>query len=193
MPSRATWFLADWRRRIARRWYTADKALFAAVILPGLVLAGLGLGVQWHFARQDERREAARETERRELDCLARNVYYESRGEPLAGMYAVAEVTMNRTASRLYPGTVCEVVRQKNWDPIRGRFVGAFSWTEFRTMPEPTGAAWAQAREVAEAVYYRRVPAKFPGVMHFHATYVSPEWAKEKKVVARIGQHVFYR
>jgi spore germination cell wall hydrolase CwlJ-like protein len=31
------------------------------------------------------------------------------------------------------------------------------------------------------------------GVLHYHATYVQPEWSKEKERVARIGRHVFYR
>jgi spore germination cell wall hydrolase CwlJ-like protein len=31
------------------------------------------------------------------------------------------------------------------------------------------------------------------GVIHFHATYVKPEWSKERERVARIGKHVFYR
>jgi spore germination cell wall hydrolase CwlJ-like protein len=30
-------------------------------------------------------------------------------------------------------------------------------------------------------------------VIHFHATYVQPDWSKERRRVARIGKHVFYR
>ena len=32
-----------------------------------------------------------------------------------------------------------------------------------------------------------------PGVLHFHATYVRPDWSAERKRVAKIGRHVFYR
>ena len=42
----------------------------------------------------------------------------------MAGQYAVAEVTMNRKASRFYPKTVCEVVYQRE----------AFSWTGTRNL-----------------------------------------------------------
>ena len=62
-------------------------------------------------------------------DCLAFDVYFEARGEPEAGQYAVAEVTMNRVASGRYPDTVCGVVHQKNWDPLRKRYVSAFPGT----------------------------------------------------------------
>ena len=193
LSSRMYWAVAHWRRGALRWWHTADKATWSAMLLLGLVLGGFGFALQAHFAREDGRREAAREAERRNVDCLARNVYFEARGEPVAGMYAVAEVTMNRKASRLYPDSVCAVVYQKNWDGLRGRFVGAFSWTEFNSMPAPGGEAWERAQEVAEAVYYRRVSPTVPGALHFHASYIKPEWAKERKQVARIGRHVFYR
>src|SRR5262249_61291405 len=76
---------------------------------------------------------------------------------------------------------------QKNWDPLRGRYVGAFSWTEFDTLPTPTGEQWLQAWEVAEAVYYNRQPHVLDGAMFFHATYIKPDWAKTKKPIAKIG------
>ena len=193
LSSRMLWAVAHWRRGALRWWHTADKAAWAAVLLLGLVLAGFGAALQSHFARADERRHAAREAEGRNLVCLAKNIYFEARGEPVAGMVAVAEVTMNRKASRLYPDSVCGVVYQKNWDPLRGRFVGAFSWTEFNSLPAPEGEAWARAREVAEAVYYRRIAPTVPGALHFHASHIRPEWSKERKLVARIGRHLFYR
>jgi spore germination cell wall hydrolase CwlJ-like protein len=193
MFSSVYWTLASWRRALLRRWHTADKTAWAAVGLILAVLAGLGAGMQVHVEREEERREAARAIELENLACLARNVYFESRGEPPAGMRAVAEVTMNRVASRLYPGSVCAVVYQKNWDPIRKRYVGAFSWTEFDSLPEPEGEAWRRAQEFAEAAFYRRAPVTLPGVLHFHATHIRPEWSKEKTQVARIGRHLFYR
>ena len=42
-----------------------------------------------------------------------------SRGEPRSGQFAVAEVTMNRVASRYFPSTVCSVVYEKRWDVLR--------------------------------------------------------------------------
>src|SRR5262245_38605258 len=165
-------------------WYVTDKEplIFAAGLV--LVAAAFALALRSAYTHGDERRD---------LVCLARNVYFESRGEPLAGQHAVAEVTMNRLASGRYPGTVCGVVYQKNWDPLRKRYVGAFSWTEFDSLPAPMGEQWLQAWEVAEAVYYGREPPVLDGAMFFHATYILPDWAKTKKPLARIGGHVFYR
>ncbi len=128
----------------------------------------------------------------RELTCLALNVYHEARGEPLAGQYAVAEVTMNRVASKHYPNTVCAVVYQKNWDRIRRRDVAAFSWTELESVERPQGPAWERAREAASDVYYARRAPTLQGVLFYHARNVRPRWARYKKPVARIGKHIFY-
>ena len=179
--------------RLRLRWYRADKEVLAAALLVGAVLVGLAFGLRAVFAARDAARERLREAEAQELACLARNVYFESRGEPAAGQYAVAEVTMNRKGAERFPDTICGVVHEKNWDATRGRYVGAFSWTEFDVLPSPRGEEWARAQKVAEDVYFRRVPPRLQGAMHFHATYIMPAWAKEKKAVARIGRHVFYR
>jgi spore germination cell wall hydrolase CwlJ-like protein len=158
-----------------------------------LVVAILGYGLSSVIAYQGDLRSRAREFHRKSLACLARNVYFEARGEPVAGQYAVAEVTMNRRASRRYPDTVCEVVYQQNWDTLRGRYVGAFSWTEFDGLPEPSGEEWRRAVAIAEAVYYQRYTPVLQGAMHYHATHIKPEWARQQQRVAKIGRHIFYK
>ena len=187
-----TGFLSELGWSVSRRWrdvrarlYVLDKEPWIFGLVLVAIFAGFYFGLKAAYAHQNERRS---------LLCLARNIYFESRGEPLAGQYAVAEVTMNRKASGRYPDTVCGVVYQKNWDPLRGRYVGAFSWTEFDTLPPPEGEQWIQAWEIAEDVYYAREPRVLDlGAMFFHATYVKPDWAKTKKPIARIGGHIFYR
>ena len=183
LPSRFAWFAAGRWHELRLCWYRADKGLWALVLTIGLVVATFGFALQAVFAHQDDRRN---------LTCLARNVYFEARGEPAAGQYAVAEVTMNRRASGRYPVTVCGVVYQKNWDPLRKRHIGAFSWTELGALPAPRGEEWERAWKVAEAVYYRREAPVLEGALHFHATHIKPDWARSKQPIARIGRHVFY-
>lgn len=117
-----------------------------------------------------------------ELQCLAENVYYESRGEPLVGQYAVAEVTMNRVASAEFPSSVCAVVNAK----------GAFSWTHARELEPPYGFEWRRARAVASSVYDNVEAPLVDGALFYHATYVSPDWATSRRQVALIGRHLFY-
>ena len=187
------WWLHSFRRAVRNAWYRLDKEAFVVAGLVLVVVGGLIFAMQAVFAERDASRERLRAYNEENLACLARNIYFEARGEPLAGQYAVAEVTMNRKASGLYPDTVCEVVHQKNWDPLRGRYVGAFSWTELDGLPAPTGAEWEQARQVAEAVYYSRYAPALHGALYYHATYIRPPWARQKTLVSRIGRHVFYR
>ena len=184
---------ADLRRNLRFFWYRADKGAWLFALFTGGVVAALFFALQAVFAYQDERRERTRAFHAESLECLARNVYFEARGEPVAGQFAVAEVTMNRKGSRLFPRTVCEVVYQQSWDPLRKRMVGAFSWTEFKKLPEPTGDEWERAQQVAEAVYYSRYTPQLQGALYFHASYIRPDWAKEKRRIARIGRHVFYK
>jgi spore germination cell wall hydrolase CwlJ-like protein len=171
-----------WKLRLL--WYRTDKAALAFGLFFSLIVGALVFALNAvHFDR-DAQATRVREFHARSLECLARNVYYEARGEPPAGQYAVAEVTMNRKASPRYPKTVCEVVYQRE----------AFSWTELGVLDPPAGTAWLRAVQVAEDVYYQRRPRTLhSNVTHFHATYVRPDWSQEKRRVARIGKHVFYR
>lgn len=170
-----------WKLRLL--WWRIDKGVLAFTLFFGGLVGSLVFAATLVFSERDDRNARARAFHERSLDCLARNVYYEARGEPKAGQYAVAEVTMNRKASRFYPKTVCEVVYQRE----------AFSWTSIEGLEPPAGDAWKRAVTVAEDVYYQRRPPTMHGVTHFHATYVKPEWSAERRQVARIGRHVFYR
>ncbi|BAU47643.1 cell wall hydrolase [Sulfurifustis variabilis] len=176
--------LSLWWSDLRFRWQAADKTPLVVVFLVGALAGGFGWLLQSLSADR---------VERQNLACLALNVYFEARGEPEAGQQAVAEVTMNRVASRHYPDTVCGVVYQKNWDPLRKRYVSAFSWTEFDTVPTPEGEEWDRALKVARDVYYQRHEPKLAGVLHYHATYVRPSWSRKKIPVAQIGNHRFYR
>lgn len=130
-----------------------------------------------------DKTEAARIARRAvDLDCLATNVYHEARGEPLVGQYAVAEVTMNRVRSPLFPDSVCGVVHQR----------GAFSWTYKSNPPEPYGYEWRRARAVASTVYDSQEAPLVNGALYYHATWVSPAWAPGRDRVAMIGRHLFY-
>jgi spore germination cell wall hydrolase CwlJ-like protein len=176
--------LSRWWVELRFRWHASRKGVWVAVFVAGVAVGAFGVLIQSIVAHA---------TRVRDLTCLARNVYYEARGESPAGRYAVAEVTMNRVRSRHYPDTVCEVVYQKNWDYLRKRYVSAFSWTEFDSTPHPEGELWQEAWEAAEAVYDGDRPRVLRGALHYHATYIKPSWARGKRPLARIGRHLFYR
>ena len=43
--------------------------------------------------------------------CLALNIYFEARNQPIIGQIGVAQGVLNRVDSEHYPNTVCEVVK----------------------------------------------------------------------------------
>ena len=118
-----------------------------------------------------------------QIECMAKNIYYEAANEPYEGKLAVAQVTMNRTQSPQFPKTVCGVVYQK----------GQFSWVDETRYPIKSKYAWEECMIVArkaltehklhDTIYKTKS-------MYFHNTSVHPEW--KFKYVAKIGNHLFY-
>ncbi len=128
-----------------------------------------------------------------DLTCLARNIYYEARGESAKGRRAVAKVTLNRVASSRFPNTICDVVYEKRWDKRRRRYVGGFAWTELDQLPKPKPRQWQEAWQAAETVYENPQSVQLKGALFYHAAYIEPRWARQKQRVKRIGRHIFYK
>ena len=117
-----------------------------------------------------------------ELMCLAKNIYYEARGEPLHGKVAVAQVTLNRVTHRTeFDASICQVVYAKR----------QFSWTHEKHKP-PSGIAWQEAQLIAKAVLDGSAYIPHFKALYFHNLTVQPKWNQTKKLVARIGNHIFY-
>ena len=118
----------------------------------------------------------------RELNCLAVGVYYESKGEPLAGQLAVAEVILNRTTSGRFPRSVCSVITQP----------GQFSFVRGGRLPAPPeNAQWRKALAVAQVAQKDLWESPVSDALFFHARYVKPGWRRAR--VGSVGNHIFYR
>jgi len=130
-------------------------------------------------------------SEPKQRACLAQAIYFEARSESESGQAAVAQVILNRVASRLYPATVCGVVYQN-----RHRFKACqFSFAcEGRSLAIRETRAWEHAQRIADEVLAGQTYlANIGPSTHYHATYVSPGWAKRLKRMDRIGTHIFYK
>ena len=124
----------------------------------------------------------------REVECLAKNIYFEAAAEPRAGKIAVAEVTMNRVKSRLFPRSVCGVVYQKVKSTCQ------FSWVCEGKKSIRNQSAWRESLKIAENILISKKKYGIIGnAQYFHADYVNPAWADEKTLIAQIGRHIFYR
>jgi hypothetical protein len=123
--------------------------------------------------------------------CLADAVYFESRGEPLRGQMAVAQVVMNRVFSRFYPNSVCGVVYQNAHRRLACQFTFACDGIRDRvTEPE----MWTQAKRIAKDTLDGKVWLPEVGhATHYHAYWVRPSWVQEMKKMHKLGVHTFYR
>lgn len=127
----------------------------------------------------------------RELDCLARNIYFESASEPFEGKVAVAQVTLNRVQSGQFASSVCGVVYQKS--VIYEKIICQFSWycDSPSTLKVRSPALYDESMAVAKKVLLENF--RLDGLktaMYYHADYVHPNWKKRK--LAQIGHHIFY-
>ena len=124
----------------------------------------------------------------RDVECLARNIFYESGGEPTEGKIAVGVVTLNRTQDGRFGKSVCEVVKSrtvvaktrevKQTEVVRVGYFGRpekittthraieqvpvcqFSWVcaGYARQPNPTDERWVESREIAQ----RLADGEFP-------------------------------
>lgn len=117
-----------------------------------------------------------------DVECLARNVYHEARGEPIEGQIAVAQVTVNRAQSGEFEKTVCGVVYAHK----------QFSWTQDKSKKIKSNKDWETALAVSKAVLTESIPLPEFNALYFHTRQVKPYWAKTKRRIARIGNHIFY-
>lgn len=117
-----------------------------------------------------------------ELNCLAIGIYYEAKGEPLAGQLAVAEVILNRANSGRFAKSVCGVLTQR----------GQFSFVRGGKLPKPSANAhWRKALAVAQVAQKDLWESPVSEALYFHASHVNPAWKRPR--VGSVGNHIFYR
>lgn len=115
--------------------------------------------------------------------CLAGAVYFESKGEPLAGQLAVANVIINRSKSGRFPKDVCSVVTQR----------GQFSFVRGGQIPsiDAQRASYRTAIAVAKVALAAAWDSPAPKALYFNTPNRRPGGSVVK--IAAIGNHVFYR
>jgi spore germination cell wall hydrolase CwlJ-like protein len=121
--------------------------------------------------------------DKKQIDCISDNIYYESNNQSKSGKIAVASVVLNRTKTDKFPSTACSVVSQ------RTKRVCQFSWKceHKKTIINKN----EDIVKIAEDVYLENIPDNTHGSLFYHASYVNPKWRGLKKTVT-IGDHIFY-
>lgn len=123
-------------------------------------------------------------------ECLTEALYFEARGESVAGIFAVGEVILNRVDSGKFPSSVCAVVNQGTG----ARYACQFSFAcdgQSEAIHEP--AAWVEVGKVARLLLDGAPRELTSGATYYHTRAVSPRWSRAFAQTAEIGAHLFYR
>ena len=130
----------------------------------------------------------------KQVECLAKNIYYESGSESYEGKLAVAQVTLNRVNSGKFPSDICSVVYQKTVDQNM-KTICQFSWTcMVKELVVRNKYQWEESQLIAKRALTQPVlhdTIAESNALYFHAVYINPGWNKTK-VVKQIGNHIFY-
>lgn len=136
----------------------------------------------------DVRYEQLTKDAKKQIDCLADNIYHEAGYEPDQGKVAVALVTMNRVQDPRYPKDICSVVKQKV------KYTCQFTWFCQDKYTNRQKTAYEESRDIALHVYanYEKIKDFTNGALFYHADYVNPQWRGLEKTTV-IGRHIFYK
>ena len=135
-----------------------------------------------------------------QVQCLAKNIYFEAATQSTAGKLAVAFVTKNRVDSKHFPNTFCDVIYEgphyASGHPKRDRC--QFSWYCDGMGDEPReGWGWNSSQSVAKWFYDHkdRLMDITDGATHYHADWMEkyPKWANKYRKNVRIDDHIFYK
>ena len=145
-----------------------------------------------------EEPKVAKLVDPKQLNCLAKNIFYEAGSESLNGQAAVARVVMNRIAHG-FGKNPCAVVYQTAQvdklvdDEVQKVKLCQFSWVcDGKADPNKNSTKYKQAEQVAyDVLAYDAYKDVVPRTaLFFHNLNVDPLWPY--KQVAKIGNHIFY-
>ncbi len=126
-----------------------------------------------------------------DLECLTYTLYFEARGESINGQRAVADVVLNRKASRQFPNTICGVTHQGGSNRYQCQFTYLCDGIE-ETIRE-IKVYYEIGRLSSEILASGNRVDKTKGATHYHTVNVRPDWADSSKRTTRIGSHIFYK
>lgn len=170
-------------------------AIFLLILLPFLVIPSI---------------TTSADEESPEFICLVENIYFESKGESMRGKIAVGVVTLNRLKDPRYPKTICEVVKQgpvreswktrqdptltvdqRSYNPVRHRCQFSW-WCDGYKERIKYDENWIDSVKAAKSALTGKYDDLVGEATHYHAVYVTPEWANRLRFIVQIDNHKFY-
>ena len=115
--------------------------------------------------------------------CMAKAIYFESRGGSEKDQLAVGHTIQNRVKSDSFPSSVCSVVQQRSQFSPHIRNGSTIKVKE----------AYDKALGYAKQVINGKSKDFTNGATYFHTPAVNPGWSRKFRKVYSNGQHYFYK
>jgi spore germination cell wall hydrolase CwlJ-like protein len=158
-----------------------------------------------------------------ELKCMAENIYFEGRAEPMVGKVAIGKVVMNRIEDTRFPNSICGVVKQgpvrESWKtkkdpdldkkdrkyyPIKNRCQFSWwcdgqkdiIWATYMNgeVIESNMTAWRDSINVALWLMSGELKdPTFGAVFYYNPNIANPSWGAIYNETAIIGNHRFMK
>lgn len=166
------------------------SVLFSSIIF-ALAMTGANIDLHGILPIKASYKDLSKEA-RRQVTCLAENIYFEAAHEPYKGKKAVAFVTINRLQTGNYADDICGVVYQKTGGTCQFSWYCDASVLAKRLTIKHT-PLYNDILELATHVYinFDKLEDVTRGATYYHADYVNPGWKLQK--VDQIGRHIFYK
>ena len=158
-----------------------------------------------------------------ELKCMAENIYFEGRAEPMVGKVAIGKVVINRIEDTRFPNSICGVVKQgpvrESWKtkkdpdldkkdrkyyPIKNRCQFSWwcdgqkdiIWATYMNgeVIESNMTAWRDSINVALWLMSGELKdPTFGAVFYYNPNIANPSWGAIYNETAIIGNHRFMK
>ena len=100
------------------------------------------------------------------------------------------QTVLNRVRHPAFPATVCGVVFQGSERSTGCQFTFTCDGALAR---QPSAAAWARARALAEQALDGAVDERVGNATHYHTDWVVPYWRTSLDKIAQVETHIFDR
>ncbi len=130
--------------------------------------------------------------DQKELKCMAENIYFEGRAEPMVGKIAIGHVVMNRIEDERFPDTICGC--QFSWWCDGQKDI---VWATYMNgeIIESNMTAWRDSIHVALFIMsgdYTMDPTG-GAVFYYNPHIANPSWGLLYQETAMIGNHRFMK
>ena len=132
----------------------------------------------------------------KEIECLAKNIYFEARNQSVRGQIAVGNVTINRVKDSRFPNSVCKVVTQAKKDKNNNIILNKcqFSWYCDGIKDTMLNNEVKEfSFKLAKALILGQISDVTHNSTHYHSKKVKPYWSSHLSKTVTIEDHHFYR